>query len=47
MVGWQHQLSGPEFEQNPGTVKGREAWYSVVHGVAESDITVQLKNNKN
>ena len=35
MVGWYHQLNGPEFEHAPG-VGDREAWYATVHGVTKS-----------
>ena len=33
IVGWHHWLSGHEFEQTQDTVKDREAWRAVVHGV--------------
>ena len=46
MFGWHHRLNGHEFEQTPGMVKDREAWRAAVHGVTESDVTLQLKNNK-
>ena len=32
MVGWHHQLNGPEFEQTPGDGEGQEAWRAAVHG---------------
>ena len=35
MVGWHHQLDGHEFEKAPG-VADREAWHAAVHGVAQS-----------
>jgi hypothetical protein len=42
MDGWHHRLNGHEFEQNPGDSEGREAWCTVVHGVAKSQ--TQLSN---
>ena len=40
MVGWQHRLSGHEFEQTPGVgveqTLGREARCAAVHGLAKS-----------
>ena len=35
MVGWHHQLDGPEFEQALGDGEGQEAWRAAV-GVAKS-----------
>jgi len=36
MVGWHHQLDGHEFEQAPESVKDKEAWCAMVHGVPKS-----------
>ena len=36
MVGWNHQLSGHEFEQALEIAKDRDAWRAAVHGVANS-----------
>ena len=36
MVGWHHRLDGHEFEQTPGPVKDRDAWYAAAHGVSKS-----------
>ena len=33
MVGWNHQLSGHEFEQAQELVMDREAWRAAVHGI--------------
>ena len=46
MVAWHHQLNGHEFEQTPGTSKGKhakEAWHAWGH--KESDTTEQLNND--
>ena len=47
MVGWHHQLDGPEFEQAPRDGEGQEslACFSP-WGHKESDMTEQLNNNK-
>ena len=39
MVGWHHQLDGHEFEKAPG-VADREAWHAAVHGVAQSQTSL-------
>ena len=36
MVGWYHQLNGPEFEHTLGDSEGYKAWRAAVHGVAKS-----------
>ena len=35
MVEWHHGLNGHAFEQSPGDMKNREAWYAAAHGVAK------------
>ena len=40
-VRWHRRLSGPQ-----ETVKDREAWRAVVHGVTELDMTEQLNNSE-
>ena len=48
MVGWHHRLDGYEFEQSPGDVKDREAWYAVVtmgsQGIRHDWATEQQQN---
>ena len=42
MAGWHCRLDEQEFEQVLELVMDREAWCAAVHGVTESDMTVQL-----
>ena len=47
---WLHSITN-SIDMNLGKlqkiVKDREAWYAAVHGLAESDMTLQLNNNNN
>ena len=36
MAGWHHQLDGHELGELRELVMDREAWHTVVHGVAKS-----------
>ena len=36
VVGWHHQLNGPEFGKTPGLRNGQGGWHAVVHGVPKS-----------
>ena len=36
MAGWHHGLDGRESELTPEVVMDREAWRTVIHGVANS-----------
>ena len=47
MVGWHHRLNGHEFKQTLGDSEGQGSLACCSHGVAESDITERLNNNKN
>ena len=42
MVGWHHQLNGPEFEQTWEMMKDRESGVLQSMGRKESDMTEQL-----
>ena len=42
MVGWHHRLNGHELGKLWETVRDRETWHAVVHGVRESDMTERL-----
>ena len=36
MVGWHHQLNGPESEQIPGDGEGQGTWHAIIHRTAKS-----------
>ena len=42
MIGWHHQLDGHEFGQAQGVGDRWGIWCAIVHGIAESDMTVWL-----
>ena len=46
MAGWHHQLNGHEFEQTLRDSEGQGGLACCVRGVAESDMTERLNNNK-
>ena len=43
MAGWHHWFDGMSLSKLRELVMDREAWSAVIHGVAESDMTEQLK----
>ena len=48
MVGWHHQLNGPESEQTPGDGEGQGNLVCCsLWGDKESDTTERLNNNDN
>ena len=46
LIGWHHWLDEHDCEQTLRTVEDRGAWCAAVRGIAESDMTSQLNNNK-
>ena len=46
MIRQHHNTMGMNLSKLQEIVKDREAWRAAVHGVAESDVTYQLNNNK-
>ena len=46
MVGWHNNSVDMSLSKPWETVKNRESWHAVVHGLSASDMTEWLNNNR-
>ena len=46
IVGWHHWLNGHKFEQTAEVAKDREAWRTIIHGVAMSQTQLSEETTK-
>ena len=47
MVGWHHQLDGPNLSKLWKLAMDRESWHAVVHGVAKSQTQLSDRTELN